>query len=128
MKYLLTPRFHESDEYEVVDVEFEDKSIFVIRKSDTKIFKMVLSYMFLRDIDIYYGYDYKSEFNNRKTSDFNLEIHQPVYSVLDDDVDNETYDSIIEYINSKSLVDDSHRMNKIFTMIDALEDRIIQSE
>ena len=51
---ILTPRFHESDEYEVVDVEFEDKSIFVIRKSDTKIFKMVLSYMFLREIDIYY--------------------------------------------------------------------------
>ena len=62
----LTPRFHESDEYEVIDVEFEDKSIFVIRKSDSKIFKMVLSYMFLREIEIYYGYDFKSEFNNRK--------------------------------------------------------------
>jgi len=50
--------------------------------------------MFLRDIDIFYSYNFKNEFNNRNTNDFELEIN-PVYSVIDDD----SYDSIIEYIN-----------------------------
>jgi hypothetical protein len=120
---ILTPRFHETDEYEVIDVEFQDGSTFVIRKSDSKFFKMFLSYMFLRDIDIYYSYNFKTEFNSRKTNDFELEIN-PVYSVIDDD----SYDSIIEYINDKSSEENKNRINKIFKLIDALEERIIKSE
>jgi hypothetical protein len=120
---ILTPRFHETDEYEVIDVEFQDGSTFVIRKSDSKFFKMFLSYMFLRDIDIYYSYNFKTEFNSRKTNDFELEIN-PVYSVIDDD----SYDSIIEYINDKSSEENKNRINKILKMIDALEERIIKSD
>ena len=120
---ILTPRFHDTDEYDVIDVEFRDGSIFVIRKSDSKVFKMFLSYMFLRDIDIFYSYNFKNEFNNRNTNDFELEIN-PVYSVIDDD----SYDSIIEYINDKSSEENKNRINKIFKLIDALEERIIKSE
>jgi hypothetical protein len=120
---ILTPRFHDTDEYDVIDVEFRDGSIFVIRKSDSKVFKMFLSYMFLRDIDIFYSYNFKNEFNNRNTNDFELEIN-PVYSVIDDD----SYDSIIEYINDKSSEENKKRINKIFKLIDALEERIIKSE
>jgi hypothetical protein len=107
----------------VIDVEFQDGSTFVIRKSDSKFFKMFLSYMFLRDIDIYYSYNFKTEFNSRKTNDFELEIN-PVYSVIDDD----SYDSIIEYINDKSSEENKNRINKILKMIDALEERIIKSD
>jgi hypothetical protein len=121
---ILTPRFHETDEYGVIEVEFQDGSTFVIRKSDSKFFKMFLSYMFLREIDIYYSYNFKTEFNSRKINDFELEIN-PVYSVIDD---NESYDSIIEYINTKSSEEDNKRINKIFELIDALEDRIIKSD
>ena len=85
---------------------------------------MFLSYMFLREIDIYYSYNFKTEFNSRKINDFELEIN-PVYSVIDD---NESYDSIIEYINTKSSEEDNKRINKIFELIDALEDRIIKSD
>jgi hypothetical protein len=121
---ILTPRFHETDEYGVIEVEFQDGSTFVIRKSDSKFFKMFLSYMFLREIDIYYSYNFKTEFNSRKINDFELEIN-PVYSVIDD---NESYDSIIEYINTKSSEEDNKRIYKIFELIDALEDRIIKSD
>jgi hypothetical protein len=79
--------------------------------------------MFLRDIDIFYSYNFKNEFNNRNTNDFELEIN-PVYSVIDDD----SYDSIIEYINDKSSEENKNRINKIFKLIDALEERIIKSE
>ncbi len=75
--------------------------------------------MFLREIDIYYSYNFKSEFNSR--NDFELEIN-PVYSVIDE----ESYDSIIEYINTKSSEEDNKRINKIFELIDGLEDKIIK--
>ncbi len=84
---------------------------------------MFLSYMFLRDIDIFYSFNFKNEFNNRNTNDFELKIN-PVYSVIDDD----SYDSIIEYINDKSSEENKYRINKIFKLIDALEERIIKSE
>jgi hypothetical protein len=53
-----------------------------------------------------------------------LEIN-PVYSVIDV---KESYDSIIEYINTKSTEEDNKRINKIFELIDALEDRIFKSD
>jgi hypothetical protein len=69
--------------------------------------------MFLRDLDIYYGYNFKTEFNGRKANDFVLEIN-PVHSVIDDESD----ESIIEYINDKSSEKNKNRINKILKMID----------
>jgi hypothetical protein len=43
-------------------------------------------------------------------------------------IDDDSYDSIIAYINDKSSEENKNRINKIFKWIDALEERIIKSE